>query len=594
MASSAPEFIPETDHDETVPAPMLDVEGRRHQIWPVFSAAELRRLHRFGSTRRYPDGAAMIKAGSSDYGMLVILSGDIAISRHEGLGKSSRMSQLGPGQFVSEVAQLSGRPALVNGHAVGDVEVLVISSESLRALVVAEAEIGERIVRAMILRRVGLIENNSGGPVLVGPRGNGNMFHLQSFLSSNGHPHTVLDPATDEAAAALVATYQPAPGEWPLVVCPDGVIMKNPSNADIGRCLGMLPDLSGDKIFDVLVVGAGPAGLATAVYAASEGLSVLALEQRAYGGQAGASARIENYLGFPTGVSGRALAGRAFVQAQKFGVEIATPASAANLLCDSYPLRLTLTDGSEVRARTVVLSCGARYRRPSLANLKTYEGRGVYYWASPIEAKLCKNEEIILVGGGNSAGQAAVFLSRHAAKVHMVIRGAGLAASMSAYLIDRIAATANIELHTHTEIVGLEGDEDGLTGARWRNKQTGDECDCDVRRVFLFVGADPNTDWLHDCAVAVDEQGFIRTGFDVTRAECRAMRQAGASPGKSSGFPDDLPERAALETSVPGVFAIGDVRAGSTKRVAAAVGEGAAVVSQIHAFLARLPAEVAA
>ncbi|WP_426054749.1 FAD-dependent oxidoreductase [Janthinobacterium sp. PSPC2-1] len=585
MSASAPEFIPETTQDDPVQASSLDIQGRMHQISPVFSETELRRLQRYGKVCRYADGATLFEAGNSSFGMLVILAGHVAVTRHEGLGRTSLMREVGPGHFIAEVAQLSGRPALVNGHAVGDVEVLVISSESLRALIVAEAEMGERIVRALILRRVALIEANSGGPVLVGPRGNGNLFHLQSFLSSNGHPHTVLDPSTDAAAAALAQRYQPTPQEWPLVVCPDGKVMKNPGNAELGRCLGMLPDLSGDKIFDVLVVGAGPAGLATAVYAASEGLSVLALEQRAYGGQAGASARIENYLGFPTGISGRALAGRAYVQAQKFGVEIATPASAANLLCDSWPLRVKLCDGTQVRARTVVLSCGARYRRPSLANLKTYEGRGVYYWASPIEAKLCKQEEIILVGGGNSAGQAAVFLSGHAANVHMLIRGAGLAASMSSYLIERIAATPNITLHTHTEIIALEGDDDGLTGARWRNNQTGEECDCAVRRVFLFVGADPNTDWLHDCAVAVDEQGFIRTGFDVTRAECRAQGHGAllAAP------PPDLPERAALETSVPGVFAIGDVRAGSTKRVAAAVGEGAAVVSQIHGFLARLP-----
>ena len=589
MASTVPEFIPETTQDDPVQASSLDIQGRMHQISPVFTEAELRRLQRYGKVCHYAGGATLFEAGSSSFGMLVVLSGHVAVTRHEGLGRTSLMREIGPGHFIAEVAQLSGRPALVNGHAVGDVDVLVISSESLRALIVAEAEMGERIVRALILRRVALIEINSGGPVLVGPRGNGNLFHLQSFLSSNGHPHTVLDPATDAAAAALAQRYQPAPQEWPLVVCPDGKIMKNPGNAELGRCLGMLPDLSGDKIFDVLVVGAGPAGLATAVYAASEGLSVLALEQRAYGGQAGASARIENYLGFPTGISGRALAGRAYVQAQKFGVEIATPASAASLLCDSWPLRVTLCDGTQVRARTVVLSCGARYRRPSLANLKTYEGRGVYYWASPIEAKLCRQEEIILVGGGNSAGQAAVFLSGHAAKVHMVIRGEGLAASMSSYLIERIAATPNITLHTHTEIIALEGDDDGLTEVRWRNNQTGEECDCAVRRVFLFVGADPNTDWLHDCAVAVDEQGFIRTGFDVTRAECRAQGHAAllAAP------PPDLPERAALETSVPGVFAIGDVRAGSTKRVAAAVGEGAAVVSQIHGFLARLPVDKA-
>ena len=584
MTSRAPEFIPEATPDDPLQTHLLDMQGRSHQISPVFKDAELERLQRYGKVQQHADGAILFEAGNSSFGMLVILSGRVSVTRHEVMGQDSLLREVGRGHFIAEVAQLSGRPTLVNGTAVGAVELLVISSESLRALIVAEAEMGERIVRALILRRVGLIESNSGGPVLVGPRGNANIFQMQSFLSSNGHPHTVLDPADDTAAAALVARYQPTPQEWPLVVCPDGKIMKNPSNMDLGRCLGMLPDLSCDRIFDVLVVGAGPAGLATAVYAASEGLSVLALEQRAYGGQAGASARIENYLGFPTGISGRALAGRAYVQAQKFGVEIATPASAASLQCDGWPLCMTLSDGSRVRARTVVLSCGARYRRPSLANLKTYEGRGIYYWASPIEAKLCRQEEIILVGGGNSAGQAAVFLSGHAARVHMVIRGQGLAASMSTYLIDRIAATPNITLHTHTEIIALEGDDDGLNAARWRNNQTGAEEERQVRRVFLFVGADPNTDWLHDCAVAVDAQGFIRTGFDVTRAECK-------SRGDTPIAPSDLPERAALETSVPGVFAIGDVRAGSTKRVAAAVGEGAAVVSQIHSFLAQLPAD---
>ncbi len=586
MTSSAPEFIPETTPDDALQAHAFEPPGRGHQISPVFNDAELERLRRYGQLRHFADGEPLFEAGNSSFGMLVILSGRVAITRHEVMGQDTLLREVGRGHFIAEVAQLSGRPTLVNGSAVGAVALLDISSESLRALIVAEAEMGERIVRALILRRVGLIESNSGGPVLVGPRGNANMFQLQSFLSSNGHPHTVLDPDNDTAAAAMRTRYQPAAHEWPLVVCPDGKVMKNPGNADLGRCLGMLPDLSGDKIFDVLVVGAGPAGLATAVYAASEGLSVLALEQRAYGGQAGASARIENYLGFPTGISGRALAGRAYVQAQKFGVEVATPANAAKLECDGWPLRLTLTDGVTVRARTVVLSCGARYRRPSLANLKTYEGRGIYYWASPIEAKLCRQEEIILVGGGNSAGQAAVFLSGHAARVHMVIRGAGLAASMSSYLIERIAATPNITLHTHTEIIALEGDDDGLSEVRWRNNQTGEEADCAVRRVFLFVGADPNTDWLQDCAVAVDAQGFIRTGFDVTRAECSKLGDKPISPA-------ELPDRAALETSVPGVFAIGDVRAGSTKRVAAAVGEGAAVVSQIHSFLARLPVDAA-
>ncbi|MET3132190.1 thioredoxin reductase (NADPH) [Oxalobacteraceae bacterium GrIS 1.11] len=580
--NSVPEFIPESTQDDPVPATTLDIEARSHQIFPVFKPAEIKRMQRFGHAACFRDGDTIFAAGSSSFGMLLVLAGQIAIHRHDGLGNTSLIRLNGPGEFAAEVGQLSGRPSLASGLAVGAVEVLMISSESLRALVVADADLGERIVRAMILRRVGLIEVNSGGPVLVAPHGNGNLFHMQSFLTSNGHPHTVLDPAIDAAGAALVARHQPAGGDWPLVVCPDGSVKKNPSNIEMGRCLGMLPDLSGDKLYDVLVVGAGPSGLATAVYAASEGLSVLVVEQRASGGQAGASARIENYLGFPTGISGRALAGRAFVQAQKFGVEIAIPATAARLLCDSYPPRLALSDGTELKARTVVLACGARYRRPSLANLRSFEGRGVYYWASPIEAKLCRKEEVILVGGGNSAGQAAVFLSSHAAHVHMVIRGAGLAASMSSYLIERIQATSNITLHTHTEIIALEGDEEGLASARWRNRQSGQEDGCALRRLFLFVGADPNAEWLHDCGVGVDAQGFIRTGFDVTREQCRAK-------GYGTHYPDELPPRAALETSVPGVFAIGDVRAGSTKRVAAAVGEGAAVVSQIHAFLANLP-----
>lgn len=591
MATTSPDFNPDHNTDSPTPAPLLDVESRRHQILPVLSATDIKHMRRFGHIRHCEDGEIIFEAGRDSSGILVVLAGCVAVSRYDGLGNTSLITEHGPGQFGGEVAQLTGRPSLGLGRAVGATELLIIPPEPLRALLIAHAELGERIVRALILRRVGLIEQNSGGPVIVGPRGHGRVHALQSFLSANGHPHAVLDPQTDAQAIALVERYQPSAEEWPLVVCPDGVVKKNPSVVELGRCIGMLPELDSDKVWDVIVVGAGPAGLATAVYAASEGLSVLALETRAYGGQAAASARIENYLGFPTGVSGRALAGRAFVQAQKFGVEVAIPAPAARLICDTYPLQVEMCgSGQRLRGRTVVLSCGARYRRPSLANLKQFEGRGVYYWASPIEAKLCKSEEIILVGGGNSAGQAAVFLSGHAAKVHMLIRGPGLAATMSSYLIERIKATPNIELHTHTEIVALEGDEDGLKQVRVRHHKAsecgaaGAEIDYDVRRVFLFIGADPNTDWLGDCGVDVDDKGFIRTGFDVTKSQCRANFDGGV-------YPADMPARAALETSVPGVFAIGDVRASSTKRVAAAVGEGAAVVSQIHGFLANLPPE---
>ena len=587
MATTSTELLPEETPDVTAPLPTNDLEKRRHQMFPTLNETDIRHMQRFGHVRCFRDGEMIFEAGKTSFGLMLTLKGGIEISRYDGLGNTSYVTTHLPGQFSGEVAQLSGRPSLANGRAVGDVEVLVVPSESLRALLVAHADLGERIVRALILRRVGLIEQASGGPVIVGPRGHGRIHTLQTFLQANGHPHVVLDPEHDQQAADLMAHYQPKPEELPLVVCPDGVVKKNPTVVDIGRCLGMLPDLDSDKVWDVIVVGAGPAGLATAVYAASEGLSVLALETRAYGGQAGASARIENYLGFPTGVSGRALAGRAYVQAQKFGVEVAIPAPAGRLICDTYPLQVEMCGSLQrLKARTVVLSCGARYRRPSLANLKQFEGRGVYYWASPVEAKLCKTEEIVLVGGGNSAGQAAVFLSGYAAKVHMLIRKDSLSSTMSSYLIERIKATPNIELHTCTEIVALEGDEDGLKQVRIRNAKSGEECDFDVCRVFLFIGAEPNTAWLSDCGVDVDSHGFIRTGFDVAKAQCRANFANGV-------YPKDLPARAALETSVPGVFAIGDVRAASTKRVAAAVGEGAAVVAQIHQFLANLPADKA-
>ena len=582
---STTEFEPEASKDEQLPQWPASLATRQHQVNPVLNEQELKRLHRFGTARTYARGVRILEAGHTCFGMIISLKGTILISGYDGLGNSSHMTEHGPGEFTAEVSQLSGRPALVNAIAKTEVEALVITPENLRALVIAEAELGERIVRALILRRVALLESGSGGLLLVAPPGNGALFHLRAFLNSNAHPYQVLDPAENAQAQALVEYYQPTADEWPLVVCPDGAVKKNPSDAEIGRCLGMLPELDEDKVWDVIVVGAGPAGLATSVYAGSEGLSVLALEQRAYGGQAAASARIENYLGFPTGISGGALAGRAYVQAEKFGVEICIPAPAARLICDTYPLQVETAEGKRMKGRSVVLSCGARYRRPPLANIKQFEGKGIYYWASPIEARLCASEEIVLVGGGNSAGQAAVFLSGFAKKVHMVIRGDGLKATMSTYLIERIKSTKNIELHTHTEVVALEGDEEGLKQVRFRNNQTGHEEDCDVCRMFLFIGADPNTGWLEDCGVDVDQQGFIRTGFDVAKAQCRANFENGV-------YPKDMPVRAALETSVPGVFAIGDVRAGSTKRVAAGVGEGAAVVSQIHSFLANLPRRV--
>jgi thioredoxin reductase (NADPH) len=547
--------------------------SRQAQIFPTFTVDEMARMVRFGQRRQWNDGDWIYKAGVSSPGVVMVLGGAIVVCRSNGMGDTALVNRATPGQFTGEVAQLSGRPPLASARAEGEVDAMVFPPEALRALLIGEAEIGERIMRALILRRVLLMDNSGGGPVVIGPQTNPATFHLQNFLRSNSHPYLYLDPAIDSAAAPLVRQHQPSDADWPLVISADGTVRKNPSLTAVGACLGMLPKFNGDEIFDVVVVGAGPAGLATAVYAASEGLSVLVLEQRAYGGQAGASARIENYLGFPTGVTGRALAGRAYVQALKFGTQIAIPAPAMSLHCDEFPLRLSF--GAEtveaVRGRAVVLAAGARYRRPPLPNLSEFEGRGVYYWASPIEARLCRQQEVILVGGGNSAGQAAVFLSRHASKVHVLVRGPGLAATMSNYLIERIRATGNIELHPHSEIAALDGDDEGLQAVTVaRRARPGEAAGQEtmtrypVRCLFIFIGADPNTEWLGDCGVHVDDKGFICTGSDVAA---------------------DVP---ALQTSVAGVFAIGDVRANSTKRVAAAVGEGAAVVAQLHAYLADL------
>jgi thioredoxin reductase (NADPH) len=547
-----------------------EVASRWHQMFPALTEPEIARIRRFGTVRHYERGARLFAAGEPSPGMFVVLKGVVAISQRDGLGHVVPVVRQGRGEFSGEVASLSGSHALVDGYAEEDVETLLVPPAQLRALIIAEADLGERIVRALILRRVGLIKSGASGPVLMGRPESPELLRLQSFLSRNAHPHQVVDATQDSDAAALLEQYGAALADV-LVVCPDGSVLLNPSEDALARSLGMLDSVEHTELFDVAVVGAGPAGLATAVYAASEGLHVVVLDCRAFGGQAGASARIENYLGFPTGISGQALAGRAFVQAQKFGAEIMIPAQAAALDCSKAgpdgELSLQLTDARRLRSRTVVIASGARYRRPAVPRLSEFEGRGVSYWASALEAKMCADAEVVLVGGGNSAGQAAVFLAQHATKVFILIRGGSLAASMSRYLIDRIDATPNIELRPHTELTQLHGDPvEGLTAVTWRNNQTGVEEKRPIRHVFLFVGADPETRWLEGCGVAFDPHGFVLTG------QATAGLAAGHAP-------------APLESNVPGVFAVGDVRSGSVKRVGGAIGEGAAAVALIHQYL---------
>jgi thioredoxin reductase (NADPH) len=538
--------------------------ARFEQTFPTFTAAEIARVERFGEKRRYGDRERIAETGKPSPGMIVILSGQIAITQRDGLGHVSPVIDFGPGNFLGETGQLSGRASFVDAHAEGEVAAIVIAPEQLRRLLIAEADLGERIMRALILRRVNLIQSGIGGPLLIGEPSLPGVIRLQNFLSRNGQPYHLVDPAKDAEAATLIKSSSGALSDLPWVVTADGSVLHNPTEAALARAIGMSARRAMKAAYDVAIVGAGPAGLATSVYAASEGLSVIAFDTRAFGGQAGASARIENYLGFPTGISGQALAGRAFNQAQKFGVEMAIPCEVTRLDCSKADGFFALErDGEQrIRARSVVIATGARYRRPAVADLQSYEGKGVWYWASPIEAKLCSGQDVVIVGGGNSAGQAAVFLSTVAARVHVMVRGSGLAESMSQYLVDRIAAEPNVELHTRTELVALRGTpERGVERVRWRDHSAGVENEVDIRNVFVFIGADPATGWLSGCGVAVDKAGFVVTG------------------------PAADPLRAPLETSVPGVFAVGDARSGSIKRVGSAIGEGAQVVAALHSYL---------
>ena len=545
---------------------------RRHQVFPRLELHEIARVHRFGRLLTHREGELLDASGTASQGMFLILQGKVAIVQRDGLGKTVPVVELGAGDFVGELGMMSGKQSLVDAVALEQVETLLLDPKQIRALIIAEAELGERIVRAMILRRVALIEWGLTGPVLIGRTGSMELVKLQSFLRSNGEPYRLVDATQDDQARDLIAHYG-ATGDEPVVVCPNGSVLINPTEGALARCIGMVDSADREDLYDVAVVGAGPAGLATAVYAASEGLSVVVLDRRAYGGQAANSARIENYLGFPTGISGAALAGRASVQAEKFGAELLIPTEVDSMDCaragPDRELQLRLADGRSLRARCAVIASGARYRRPAVPRLPDFEGRGIWYWASALEAKMCLGAPIALVGGGNSAGQAAVYLSQFASQVYVLVRGAGLAATMSQYLIERMEATPNIALRPFTEITGLHGDpSSGLTAITCQERGSGVEELLEVRQVFLFVGAEPETRWLDGCQIDVDRHGFVRTGHAL------AASVAGWVP-------------APLESSVAGVFAVGDVRSGSVKRVGGAIGEGAAAVAQIHQYLAQ-------
>ncbi len=552
---------------------MVPLADRSAQRFPRLREEQLEVVKRFANTqpRRFAPRESIFQAGERGVPAWFLLEGSAELFGRDGLDQEISLPKIESGQFTGELHQLTDRPTLAGALAGTDGCVaLPLNAERLRALIVGSAELGELIMRAFILRRVGLLERGVG-PVLLGRAGSADLLRLQAFLTRSAYPHFALDCAS-ERGRQLISDLALPPGELPILVCACGRVLKRPSNEEAGVWLGITPTLNKDDLYDVAVIGAGPAGLATAVYAASEGLSVLVLDAEVLGGQAGASARIENYLGFPTGISGLALTGRALNQAQKFGAQVAIPLVATRIRCDggsdggAETVEVTLSEQGPVRARTVVVASGARYKRAAIVNMEPFEGDSVHYWASAVEAKLCAGEPIALVGAGNSADQAAVFLAPQVKRLTIVVRGAGLEATMSRYLIDRIRMLENVEVLVNSELSELHGEPMGhLHGATVRDRRTLGTSHLPVRHVFMFIGAEPNTAWLNGC-LALDEKGYVLTG---RRSE------------NDTSAPVHLP----LQTSLPRVFAIGDVRSGSTKRVASAVGEGAAVVAQIHSVL---------
>jgi thioredoxin reductase (NADPH) len=540
--------------------------GRKAQMFPLLSRPQIARLESHGTHQHVAQGEILAEPGERNRPMLVVLSGSIeAIQR--GLDRDVLINVHHAGSFTGEMSMLHGVGSLVRHRAREDGEVLAIPQDHLRTILQTDAELSELFMRAFILRRVGLMNSQAGDVILLGSSQSGGTLRIQQFLTRNSFPFVNLDIDSDPSVQGLLERFRLKRDELPVVLCRGEVALKNPSNEEVAACLGMNQEINDDRVRDLIVVGAGPAGLAAAVYAASEGLDVLVLETGTPGGQAGSSSRIENYLGFPTGISGLALAARARVQAQKFGAEIRTAYSARGLDCKERAI--DLGGGAKVRARSLIIATGAEYRQLAIPDASRFLDVGLYYAATATEARRCEMKEVIVVGGGNSAGQASVYLSGKCRHVHLLVRSKGLADSMSNYLIRRIADSANITLHVNTQIGALQGGEQ-LERVIWETTGSPPETH-DIGHVFLMAGAVPATHWLRGC-IALNDKGFVRTGADLTAADL-------AGPG-SPWVPQSF------ETNWPGIFAVGDVRCGSVKRVAAAVGEGSACVAQVHKALA--------
>jgi len=544
----------------------------RTQSFPVLTAAQISRVRGCGKLRKVEPGEILFEPGDTEVPFFVLLSGSMEIVQPDFAGEREIVKH-GPGEFTGEMTMISGQRCLVRGRVTEAGEFLEISPEGLRSLVAKDAELSEILMRAFILRRLALISGGLGNVILMGSRHSADTLRLREFLTRNGYPYTYVDLDTDKTSQKLLDRFEVRLAEIPVLICNGRTVLRNPSTQELADCLGFNVSIDNDEVRDLVIVGAGPAGLAAAVYAASEGLDVLVIETEAPGGQAGSSSKIENYLGFPTGVSGQELAARAITQAQKFGAKIIVAHTAVRLNCKKPLYEIVLDDGMVLPARAIVISTGAQYNKPGISNLKKFEGQGVYYGATHIESQLCENEDVVVVGGGNSAGQAAVFLSQTARKVHMLVRSTGLAESMSRYLIQRITENPAIDLHYKTEIVSLEGNG-RLERVNWVDRAAGETSRHEIRHVFIMTGASPRTEWLRG-SLALDNKGFILTGRDLDLP---------ADIHPPAVWPLARPPLM-LETSRPRVFAVGDVRSGSVKRVASAVGEGAIAVHLVHRAL---------